>query len=850
MKKALACIMTILLFLCLAPVQAEEEPSVLNIQESTLLDEGWKFSLSDGENYASLSLNDSTWTDVDLPHDWSIEQAWTTEGEGESGFLPGGTGWYRKTFTVDPSLKGKTVLIHFDGIYQNAVVYVNGQQTASHPYGYTGFTVDLSSRLIMNGKTANVIAVKVQNLIPSSRWYSGSGIYRDVHLYVLDPLHIAEDGVVITTPDLEAQKDGTVSSRCLVSLINDGERKQNAEVVSWINDENGDQVSEPVHTKIEIEAGGAAEAEQFVNVGQPELWSTDHPVLYTLHTEIQKENKITDSRDIPFGYRYFSFDKDEGFFLNGQHTELKGVCLHHDQGALGAAAYSDAFERQLDKLRAIGVNAIRFAHNPTDPKMLSLCAEKGFLVVEEAFDTWALAKNYNMNDYSAWFNVPVGKGNALMHAEPDMTWAQYDIREMVRKARNNPSVILWSIGNEILGNIGGDTSMYPAYADELCTWVQMEDTTRPCTIADNMAQKDNEVQDAMDEAVVNHGGIIGLNYVIGEDYDKVREKHPDWIFYGSETASTLTTRGEYSTFEKNEKNYQLSAYGTQHVDWGSTAQQAWSDVISRPWLAGEFVWTGFDYIGEPEPWNGLSQGSVTNGDPIPHSSYFGMLDTAGFEKDLYYYYAAQWKTDGTVLHILPVWDKKGVKRSFLNFTKVYVYSSAPYAELFLNGKSKGRKQTEGGIAEWLVWYRPGTISAKAYDDNGSELTPVMGRSSITTSADPAGFAVSLNRETMPADGRSLCYVTVDIVDRDGNFVNAADSSFTFTVEGEGKIAGMDNGDPTNLTPLSSVDGITGFQEAFHGKVLVILKAGKTPGALKLNINGGNLGTKEITIPVE
>lgn len=835
--------------LWMVPAQAEE-PDTQIINETgrgISLDEDWRFCKTDGDDMPSPAMDDREWRQIDLPHDWSIEQDWTTQGEGESGFLLGGTAWYRKRIRLGNECSGKTIQLHFDGIYHNAEIWFNGRRMAFHPNGYTGFTVDVSDEAITDGNSDNLIAVRVDNQVPSSRWYSGSGIYRNVTLNVLEHDHIQEDGVVITTPDLDSTYT-SISTVDVTYTFGNGLQEQPVEIISRIEDESGRTVSSE-EQMLDLKQSGTAKAEQKLQVEKPLLWSPEEPHLYTLHTEVRREDELLDSLDTPFGFRFFSFDKDQGFFLNGERYELKGVCLHHDQGALGASSYEAAFVRQLQKMKTMGANAIRFAHNPADPKMLRLCDEMGFLVIEEAFDTWSCPKNSNVNDYSTWFNQTIESWNTLSYAETGMTWAEYDIRTMVRSARNHPSIILWSIGNEILGNIYGDPSAYPEYAADLCRWVKEEDETRPCTIADNMAQKNNSLQDEMDQAVVDAGGIIGLNYVIGTDLDKVRQKHPDWTFYGSETASTLTTRGEYSTFGKDEKNYQVTAYDKEHVDWGSTAEQAWNDTITRPWLGGEFIWTGSDYIGEPEPWNGLDKGSVTNGDPIPHSSYFGAVDTAGFEKDLYYYYAAQWNTEQAVLHLLPSWEKKGVKRTFLNFTRVYVYSNSDEVELFLNGRSKGRKKPDSGIATWLVWYRPGTLEARAYDSSGKQITDTIGRSAAATSGEPAGFAVSTDRESLRPDGMDLAYVTVDVLDKDGNPVCDSDASFDLTLSGEGTLAGMDDGDPTSLERMQSEDGIHGSHRAFHGRLLVILKAGRKQGKITLTINGGSLGRQTITVPV-
>ena len=586
------------------------------------------------------------------------------------------------------------------------------------------------------------------------------------------------------------------------------------------------------------------------------------PVLYTAKTEIIQNRKVIDQTSEQFGYRWFSFDNNTGFSLNGTAVKLKGMCMHQDQGALGSVSSARAIDRQIEKLEAMGVNAIRVTHNPASEELLTACNKLGILVIDEAFDTWSNAKNHNTYDYSMYFNETISSDNEILGSHENMTWAEYDIKAMVNSAKNDPCVILWSIGNEILGNIGGDTSMYPAYASQLCDWIQEIDTTRPCTIGDNKIMDHDETQLAMDEAIVAHGGVIGLNYATAEEYDQIHSEHPDWILYGSETASDLSSRGWYSTPGIDQKNFQVSAYDGTAVEWGCSSETAWKDTVQRDYLAGGFVWTGFDYIGEPEPWNGLEQGSVTDGSPSPKSSYFGQLDTAGFEKDSYYFYQSQWNDDVTVLHILPDWNKEDLKTDFFGNVKVVVYSNAASVELFLNGKSLGRKSmtvstTDAGYTyssndnslyyTWNVGYKSGTLSAIAYDSEGNEISDTSGRSSVATSGEAASVVLTADRSEITADGIDLCYITVSVIDSKGNPVYGADNLIMFDLTGDGNIAGVDNGDATDLSSYVGRSSTAAERSLFSGKALIIVQATKNAGSFTLSAAAEGLNTASITI---
>ena len=652
-----------------------EETETLDHTGSFLWNSSWQFH-EDGSDPAG----------VELPHDWTITHTPDVSGEAESGFLPGGTGTYEKTFTVSEELKDCEFLLEFEGVYHRASIYVNDQAIAYHPYGYTPFTVDLTD--FIRAGEENTVRVLCDTAEASSRWYSGSGIYRNVTMHVKEKLHLDEQRMHAV---YDKQTEGPVTTGLSAYLVNHTGEEKDAEVQAVIYDRYGRICAEASQDLTAGEEETLAEIE--LTVHDPELWDTEHPVLYKAEMSLLYEGEVIDTISTSYGYRNIAFDPDTGFYLNGEPVKLKGVCLHHDLGALGAADNRYIWKQRLEQLKEMGCNAIRITHNPASSTLLDLCAEMGMLVIEESFDTWAYSKNWNLADYAACYNSSVSQDH-LVNLRPEWIWAQADIYSMVWAGRNNPAVIMWSIGNEILGNIGLAPEDYPAYADMLCTWVAEADEQRPATIGDNMTDGTSDVQNGMDQAVADHGGTIGLNYALTEEYDALHSAYPDRVFYGSETASELSSRGWYAKHGIDQDHLQVSAWDEEAVEWGCTAQKAWYDVITRDFIAGEFVWTGFDYLGEPEPWNGVEPGSVSGQGPVPKSSYFGIIDTAGIRKDSYWFYQSQWRNDVTVLHILPSWNKGSIAADMFGKTKVNVYSNAPAVELFLNGRSLGVRHAE------------------------------------------------------------------------------------------------------------------------------------------------------------
>ena len=785
-------------------------------QETEDFNEGWQFA--EGEENA--------WEEVRLPHDWTIFHALNESGEAESGFLPGSTGRYRKVFTVNKD-EDSEYLLHFEGVYHRCTVYLNGEARAFHPYGYTPFTVDLTSG-IKDGE--NTVEVAADTSEPSSRWYPGSGIYRDVTLRTESRTHIDDERLQIICGNVSG---GSAETEIHVPVVRHDETGSVVLKARILDRYDNEIASEEEEIGLSDTVTDAVLSLKTDHVAQ---WDTENPYLYKVHLALYSEENLLDEAEETFGYRETAFDPDRGFFLNGKPIKLKGVCLHHDLGALGAAENISLWKQRLKMLKEMGCNAIRFTHNPASSALLDLCDEMGFLVIEEAFDTWTYSKNGNTADYASCFEETVSQEH-LVNLDPEWIWAQADIRSMVWAGRNHPCIIMWSIGNEILGNIGIEPYEYTWISDQLAWWVQDTDHLRPVTIGDNMTDGTHEIQNEMDAAVVRYGGVIGLNYASAEEADALHEAHPDYVFYGSETASELSSRGWYLKEGTDQKNLQVSAYDSEAVEWGDSAERAWLNTITRDFIAGEFIWTGYDYLGEPEPWNGMSPGSVSGQGPVPKSSYFGVIDTAGIPKDSYWFYQSQWRDDLNVMHILPVWNKEEIPVSLTGKTKVSVYTNAPEAELFVNGKSMGRKRaeihtTDAGYTwktydgslypSWDVSFREGVIKAVGYDENGNEITAVSGRSEIHTHAEAAALHFEEQRVRIQ-DSDDTVLLTVYAEDGEGNPVFNADQTITFRVEGEGEILACDNGDPTDTDSYGPQEDGSAQRKLFSGKASVMIR---------------------------
>ena len=531
--------------------------------------EGWKFHYGDVENAEKKDFDDSDlakWGNLKLPHDFSITQEPSNSNEAESGFMPGGTGWYRKNFTLPSDYEGKSIVLNFDGSYNHTYVYVNGTKVGENHYGYNDFAFDISKHLICDGKTENVISVKVVHQTPSSRWYSGSGIYRDVELIVTDAVHVSRNGVYVTTPELATEKGGNVTVKVQTKVQNDGDAQVAAKIRTTVLDAEGKAVSEASTTDVTLTENGTEEKEQNLKVNNPALWSTEKPNLYYVQTEVLVGDEVKDINKETFGFRYIDFNSNTGFSLNGKNVKLKGVCMHHDQGALGSASEHDAVYRQVSKLKEMGCNAIRTAHNTPSSVLLKACNELGMMVMDETFDGWAFPKNGNSQDFSTHYNKTISEDNKLLGATAGDTWYKFVLESNIERDKNDPSVVIWDIGNEL--NFGvTDPSKYEQYAKNMKSYIEAIDKTRPITVGDNNPyglryNTYGDFRNKVTAVLANKGeGLAGANYSMAA-MSGIHSAHPDWKIIATETASPSNSRGIYTTLSQYGKSVIISVQRT------------------------------------------------------------------------------------------------------------------------------------------------------------------------------------------------------------------------------------------------------------------------------------------------
>ena len=831
--------------------------------------DNWKFYLGDASGAEAQAFDDSTWEYVTLPHDYSIDQDYSPSMEAESAYKPGGVGWYRKSFYVDQALAGKQVRIDFDGVYMDATVWINGTQLGNHPYGYTPFSFDLTPYL--KAGEENVITVKVNHQTPSSRWYSGSGIGRNVDLVVTGKVAVAKDGVRVTSPDLQAQSSGAVTTKLSSTVSNSGDADVAVSLSQTVFPKDGspEQAIGSITTQPQTLAAGETKTiESQLEAANPSLWSTESPNLYTVRTEVKVDGQTVDTYDTTYGYRWFNYDANTGFSLNGQNVKIKGVCMHQDQGALGSVDSRAAVERQVRILKEMGCNSIRTSHNSPSRVLVEVCQEQGILLDEEVFDGWTAAKNGNSNDYARFFSQTIGESR-ILGATADETWAEFDLKQTIARDFNSPSVIMWSVGNEM--TTGSSAGFDAAAQASLIRWTTEADPTRPVTLGDNQLKSGSTAYGPQN--IFAAGGLTGINYADGSMYDRLHREHREWKFYGSETASAVNSRGVYNTLgsQTDAGGHQLTSYDTSAVGWGHVAAKAWFDTITRDFVAGEYVWTGFDYLGEPTPWNGTAPGTQGGDWSIaPKNSYFGIIDTAGLPKDSYYLYQSQWNDSVHTLHVLPAWESDMVKKTGNN-VKVVVYTDAPEVELFFTpvgstqaqslGKKKfTKKATDAGYTyqvyegadksntnhenlylSWSVPYADGTIWAKAYDENGQELSTADwdGRQSVTTTSAATQLEATVDRAQVSANG-DLAYVTVGVKDKDGNVVPDAQNNVKFEVTGAGELAGVDNGSSPDHQSYRDDN-----RNAWAGQLVGIVRATGS-GGITVKVTSDGLQSASVT----
>jgi beta-galactosidase len=772
----------------------------------------WRFHLGDVANGQKSGLDDSGWRLLDVPHDWSIEGEFSVEHPATpgGGALPGGIGWYRKTFTMPAVDHARLVFLEFDGIYRNSDIWINDHYLGKRPYGYSSFMYELTP-FLKYGSEKNVVAVRVDNAEqPNSRWYSGSGIYRSVRLVCTDNVFVDHWGTFVTTPDVN-EKSATVTVKTMVS--NRSDQEQSVTVKTVLVDHTGKSVAS-VESPSTIPKDSVTEVVQHFQVHNPSLWSVEHPSLFSAVTTIESGGRVTDDYETKFGIRTFAFDSDSGFSLNGRRMKLLGVCNHHDLGCLGAAVNRRALERQLEILKAMGVNAIRTSHNPPAPELLDLCDTMGFIVMDEAFDQWK--KKKTEYDYARDWDE----------------WHIRDLEDMVLRDRNHPSVCIWSIGNEVIEQFDKEDTSGSDIARELAAIVRRLDPTRPITAACND-------QDTMNP-VIRSGvlDLIGYNYGHERFVDFPRV-YPGKRFLATETTSALATRGSYddpsttlhrwpvrwdAPFVEGNPDNTCSSYDQTSTPWGSTHEETWRIVKNHPFLSGMFIWTGFDYLGEPTPYGWPSR-----------SSYFGIVDLAGFPKDSYYLYQSEW-TDTPVLHLFPHWNwRKG------DSVDVWVYTNCDEVELFLDDQSLGTKKKEGDELHlmWRLSFAPGTLKSVGRTDGKETLVR-----EVKTAGAPTKIVLEPDRTVLAADGKDLSFVTVKVLDAAGTLVPRADNRVTFDVTGEGRIAGVDNGLQTSLEPFRAR-----FRKAYNGMCLAVIKSGKAAGQITVTASSAGLAGASAVIMV-
>jgi beta-galactosidase len=767
-------------------------------RQTISFDQDWRFHRGDLPGGQAVQLDDSSWRRLDVPHDWSIEGRFNPRspaGDG-GGYLDGGIGWYRKTFAAPPGAKGRRVRIQFDGAYMDSDVWLNEQHLGRHPYGFTGFGYDLTA--LLRPDRPNVLAVRLNVTQPCSRWYSGAGIYRHVWLSVADPVHVAGGGTWVTTPKVAAE---AASVRVRTRVANQGSSAADVRLETTVLDPRGAEAAR-AEAAGAIAPGAESAFDQTLAVGRPALWSIDTPRMYRVVSRVKVGGRVADCHATSFGIRTFEFTRDRGFFLNGRQVPLQGVCNHHDLGCLGAAVHRRGIERQLEILKGMGCNAIRTSHNPPAPELLDLCDRMGFLVMDEAFDEWKAAKT--PFGYSRFFDQ----------------WSERDLVSMLRRDRNHPCIVMWSIGNEI--NEQGSRDGY-AMSQRLADICRREDPTRPTISACN------DPGGADRTGFAQPLDLLGINYNLGA-YRQFRGRY---ALVASETASALSTRCEYNLVPgpegqlriQTQYRHQVTSYDRGAPPWGCTAETGLAAMIHAPWVAGEFVWTGFDYIGEPTPYAWPAR-----------SSYFGIVDLCGFPKDRYYFYRSRWRPEPLV-HLLPHWDWPGYEGRAI---PVWCVTNCDSAELLLDGRSLGEKRLDRGKTfhvEWSVPYAAGTL--KAVGKNGGR---VVCADEIRTPGRPKRLVLRADRSRIAADGQDLSFVQVRVTDAGGVVCPRADHLVRFRVEGPCTIAGVDNGDPTSHEPFQADRHMV-----FHGLGLAVLKATRSSGRIVLKAGAEGLDPAAIAL---
>ncbi len=786
-------------------------------RQRLLIDQDWKFSQTDTLDAVKPGFNDSKWRTLNLPHDWSIEGEFREDAAttGQGGYLPTGIGWYRKHFILPKSAAGKSVWIEFDGVYQNSDVWINGRHLGHYPNGYMSFYYDLTPYL---QSRENMIAVRVDNsLQPNTRWYSGSGIYRHVWLNIASPLHVAQWGTCITTPAIDSAS-ATVSVTTKINNNNNSVVKKavlRTEILNAIG-----LIVASTSSPIAVTGKGNLEIKQNITVPLPNLWSIENPFMYTAISQIIDNGKTIDETSSSFGVRSIHYDVDKGFYLNGKHVKLNGVCLHHDGGSVGSAVPVAIWARRLQLLKDMGCNAIRTSHNPMAPEFLDLCDRMGFLVQDEVFDEWKTGKvKYGYNQYFT-------------------NWAQHDLVNFIYRDRNHPAVVMWSAGNEIREQKSANGY---EMLKNLIDIFHKEDLTRPVTTGNDLIAADDGKATL---AYLNALDIVGYNYVDRWHerrelfYDIDRHDHPAWKMVGTESVSISGIRGNYYSGARDGDSSGIRPADMPRV---IRAEQLWKFVALHDYVIGDFMWTGIDYLGEAR-WPNKNASS-------------GVMDLCGFPKDAYYFYQSQW-TERPMVHLFPHWNWKGKEGKVI---QVMAYTNCDSVELFLNGKSFGIKSVEfprqGNSVGWnryavsqvnattgdlhIMWdvpYEAGTLKAVGRKDGKTVIAEIQ------TTGTPAAIRLTVDRKEIHADLSDVVHVKVEVVDENGLTVPDANNLIQLQVEGAGNVIGFDNGNPGDHTNMKSKQ-----RNTFNGLALAVIQASAPEGTIR--VTSTSPGLKEAMVAI-
>lgn len=784
------------------PIHTERKRIIFNT--------GWKFAKGSYVDAEKINYDDSSWENVNIPHDWAIAGPFDPLGEAETAKLPWkGEGWYRNSFDVDKKLDGKKIYFMFDGIMVFPKIYINGKQAGEWDYGYNSFYIDATEFIKFGAE--NVMAIHVDTREHESRWYPGAGIYRKIQMIVANPVHVGIWGTYITTPAVE----DTWTDVKILTTVNNGERESKTITIeSTILSSDGDVIVSNKNEK-KIEKESQYEFEQWLTLTSPERWDIDNPTLYTVRTVIKVDGVTSDTKITKFGVRTFRFTANDGFYLNDRRVQFKGVNLHHDHGPLGAVFYRRSMERQLEIMKEMGCNSIRTSHNIPAPELLELCDEMGLLVINESYDKWDRKGDF----------IP---GKDFFES------AERNITNFVLRDRNHPSIILWSIGNEmrdIQANVSGSHNKLV----EMIGYFKKYDSTRPITM----------VNDNMESVKYRHYKLIDVHsWNYGRRYLPARHADPSKAVIISESASTLSTRGYYSLPIPKEKtdflidDLQISSYDMNAPEWAEPVELDFMWQEEDKYVVGEFVWTGFDYLGEPTPYNFafLADGKISK-EQTAKSSYFGIVDLSGIPKDRYYLYRSHWAPEKNTIHILPHWNWEGKEGDNI---PVFVYTNGDRAELFLNGKSQGisekRPKSKNHFERYrLMWenvkYEPGELKVVVYKEGG-----IIGEKVMKTAGNPVSLKLTPDRITLNSNGEDLSYILVEAFDSEGNFCPLAQNLLKFEVKGPAEIVGVGNGNPQSLEPFNSDQ-----RKLFYGKAMLIIRTQKDSAVdISVIVNSENL----------